>query len=88
MESISLFFSKYQNLGLEQKLIRRSAIEALKEVCGVDVEKEQIKIIRGEIIVLLSGSAKSQILIKKNTLNKKFLEKINSLGIDKDRKIS
>ena len=81
MELISLYFSKYQNLGLESKKTKEILINILKEIAKVEVEAKQIKIEKNEIKISVTGGAKSQILIYQTKINKEFLKQIEEKGL-------
>lgn len=88
MELISVYFKKYQNIGLETKMVKRTIAEVLKEICKVEIESRQIQIGADNIKILVTGPAKSQILINKTKIQKAFIEKIEGLGFkNKGKKI-
>ena len=80
MELISLYFSKYQNLGVESRKTKQILIDILKEITKVEIEAKQIKIEKNEIKINVTGAAKSQILINKVKINKEFLKRLDNLG--------
>ena len=81
MELISLYFAKYQNLGIESKTTKKILIDILKNVCKVEVDSKQIKIDKNDIKIDVTGAAKSQILINKVKINKEFLQKLEDFGL-------
>ena len=62
MELISLYFSKYQNLGLESKTTKKILIDVLKEISKVEIETKQIKI--ENPVILLFNFLNLMIVIK------------------------
>jgi len=81
MELISLYFSKYQNIGVESRTTKKILMEVLKEVSKVEIESTQIKIEKNDIKISVTGSAKSQILINKVKINKEFIRRLENLGL-------
>lgn len=81
MELISLYFSKYQNLGIESRTTKNILIDILKDVCKVEIDLKQIKIEKNDIKINVTGAAKSQILINKVKINKEFLKRLENLGL-------
>jgi hypothetical protein len=51
MELISLYFSKYQNIGVESRTTKKILMEVLKEVSKVEIESTQIKIEKSILIL-------------------------------------
>lgn len=81
MELISLYFAKYQNLGIESKTTKKVLIEVLKDVTKVEIDSKQIQIEKNDIKINVTGSAKSQILINKIKINKEFLKRLENAGL-------
>jgi hypothetical protein len=81
MELISLYFSKYQNLGIESRTTKNILIDILKDVCKIEIDLKQIKIEKNDIKISVTGSAKSQILINKIKINKEFQKRLENLGL-------
>jgi hypothetical protein len=81
MELISLYFAKYQNLGIESKTTKKILMDILKNVCKVEIDSKQIKIDKNNIKIDVTGAAKSQILINKLKINNEFLKKLEDFGL-------
>ena len=81
MELISLYFSKYQNLGLESRTTKKILMDVLKEISKVEIDSKQIKIEKNDIKISVTGAAKSQILINKVKINKEFLRRLEDGGL-------
>lgn len=81
MESISIYFTKYQNLGVESQTTKKILIQVLKNIAKVEIDTKQIKIEKNNIKINITGPAKSQILINKTKINSDFLKKLQELGL-------
>jgi len=81
MELISLYFARYQNIGIESRTTKKILMEVLKEVSKVEVDSKQIKIEKTDIKIAVTGAAKSQILINKVKINKEFLKRLGEVGL-------
>jgi c-di-GMP-related signal transduction protein len=81
MQLISLYFGKYQNLGLESRTTKKILMDVLKEISKVEIDSKQIKIEKNDIKISVTGAAKSQILINKVKINKEFLKRLEEGGL-------
>ncbi len=81
MELISLYFAKYQNLGIESRTTKKILIEVLRDISKVEIESKQVKIEKNDIKIDVTGPAKSQILINKVKINKEFLKRLENSGL-------
>ena len=86
MKEISFYLTKYNNIGRDQRLIKKSLIDSIKEVCGIVVDKNNVKINKKTINLDIQGPKKSEIFIKNNKVQKKFNEKMEDNGIKIDTK--
>lgn len=74
MEHISFYLKKFSSIGFDQKNTKDSVIKAVEETTGIILKKEEIKILKNRIIVNKNGVEKTEIFLKKEFINKKFLE--------------
>lgn len=81
MELISLYFAKYQNLGIESRTTKKILIDVLKDISKVDIDLKQISIEKNDIKIKITGPAKSQILINKIKINKEFIKRLENSGL-------
>lgn len=81
MELISLYFARYQNIGIESRTTKKILMEVLKEIGKVEIDSKQIKIEKNDIKIAVTGAAKSQILINKVKINNEFLKRLENGGL-------
>lgn len=80
MFNIALFLQKYSSIGLKEESIKKFLIESIKEATNVEITKEKIKFGKESVSLNVSGSEKTEIFMKREMINKTFLEKVNSAG--------
>lgn len=81
MELISLYFSKYQNIGVESRTTKKILMDVLMEIGKVEIDSKQIKIEKNDIKITVTGAAKSQILINKLKINREFIRRLEEKGL-------
>lgn len=81
MNQISVYLSKFKNLGLEENLIKNQVLEVFNNKFSFDLKREQVEYKNGNLKINISGPQKTEIVLKKEeivkVLNKEF-EKINT----------
>ena len=80
MFNIALFLQKYSSIGLKEESIKKFLIESIKEAANVEITKEKIKFGKESVSLNVSGAEKTEIFMKREMINKTFLEKVNSAG--------
>lgn len=80
MFNIALFLQKYSSIGLKEESIKKFLIESIKEATNVEIAKEKIKFGKESVSLNISGAEKTEIFMKREIINKTFLEKVNSAG--------
>ena len=81
MENISFFLEKYSKLGFKESKTKEIIIDSVKEVCFVELNKDQIKIQNENIKIETEGVEKSEIFINKEKILNKIKEKIEESGL-------
>ena len=75
MEQINFYLKKFENLEIKGDKLKEEVIKILKENFNIDIEKEEIKLLKnGNIKINKIGAQKSLIFLNKNKI-KKVLEK-------------
>ena len=80
MFNIALFLQKYSSIGLKEESIKKFLIESIKEATNVEITNEKIKFGKESVSLNVSGAEKTEIFMKREMINKTFLEKVNSAG--------
>ena len=80
MNNISVYLGKYSNVGLKQNTIKELFTESIRENCNLEIEKEKISIGNNSIKINVQGSAKAEIFMKLENIQKTFLEKLSKMG--------
>jgi len=80
MDNISFFLEKYANLGYKENKIKEIVANTVKEICLVELKKEQIKIQNNNIKIEIVGPEKSEIFINKEKILNKIKNKIEKTG--------
>ena len=65
---------KFSNLFLSEEIKKNAILNSLKEVVGVEVEREDIKIKNNTIYLNIKPIYKNEILLKKDLINLKLKE--------------
>jgi hypothetical protein len=86
MYNISLFLNKYSQIGLKERQIKQSIIEAIKKVCGLDIEEEKIKIEGKNLLINVQGPIKSEIFINLEEIQEEFRSSLKEKGQQLDQK--
>jgi hypothetical protein len=87
MNNISIYLSKYLNFGSKDKQIKIFFIESIKEISGIEVEENKIKISKNKIDINIQGPEKSEIFINKEKIKEKFEQKLNSSNLSFSNRI-
>ncbi len=80
MQNIAFYLQKYSKIGFKQESFKKCLIDAIKEVCDVDVDQKQIKITDNIIFVNVVGVMKSELFLHKAKINATFEKNIESKG--------
>jgi hypothetical protein len=80
MQSISFYLQKYSKIGFKQENFKKCLIDAIKEVCDVDVEGKSVKITNNTIHVNAVGVFKSELFLHKDKIMQVFNQKIEERG--------
>ncbi len=80
MQNIAFYLKKYSKIGFKQESFKKCLIDAIKEVCDVDVEQKQIKITDNTIFVNVVGVMKSELFLHKAKISATFEKNIESKG--------
>ncbi len=84
LNQISLYFNKFQNIGADEILIKKSAKDAIFQILGEELESKNISWKNGELKIQGNPALKSEIRINESKI-KDFIE--SSIG-RKPKKIS
>lgn len=74
MQSIEVYLKKFENFGFKERELTKNIRQAITDVCGVEVSDKEITIQNGVLRVLVSGSAKAEIFIKRKEIEERFEE--------------
>lgn len=80
MQSIVFYLQKYSNLGFKESKIKNLLIESIKEVCNLEIDDTQIKILDNSIKISAIGAPKSEIFINKEKISEIFKQKMSDEG--------
>lgn len=80
MQNIAFYLQKYSQIGFKQESFKKCLIDAIKEVCDIDVEQKQIKITDETIYVNVVGVIKSELFLHKDKIGRVFNTNIESKG--------
>jgi hypothetical protein len=76
MEQISIYFKKFEGLGIREASFKKSLTEAVLSVLGGDVDYDaiysKIKIEREKIRIGVIGPLKNEILLNRKKIQEKF----------------
>ena len=86
MQGLSFYLNKYKDIGLKERQIEESLIKSIKDICNIEISKENIKISQNSINLNIKGIEKNEIFISKNEIQEKFQESLNELGYKLDEK--
>jgi len=75
MFNISLYLTKFKNIGQGERLLKESISSAIKEVVGLNIETKNINTKNGEVVINVSSAMKNAIYIKKQAILEKIKEK-------------
>lgn len=79
MQQIEFYLKKFANFGLKETLLKEEIIKAIKEEVNVDLKEEDLIIQNGIIRVNVSGGAKSEIFIKKKSIQDRLEKSLEIL---------
>jgi phage-related protein len=82
MIEIKDLLSRFENLLLNEDFKKGAIVSVLKDVLKIDIEKEKITIIKGDIYLDINPIYKNEIFIKKEKIISKILELIPSKNLD------
>lgn len=74
MFNISDYLEKFKNLGNDEKELKERVVFVIKEVVGIEIKTQNIKIKNGELSLSVSPGVKNAIFIKKELILKKIKE--------------
>lgn len=83
MQDITLYLKKYAKIGLKELKIKEFLGESIKEICGIDVDKEKLDIQSNQINIKVIGTEKSEIYMKLEQIEELFIKKIEQGGYTK-----
>lgn len=76
MDQISIYLEKFKNYGFKEIQQKELVIETIEELFDVKLERKNIKINNGEILISISGPLKSEIFIQKSKLIESIQNKL------------
>lgn len=79
LQNIELYLKKFADFGLKETLLKEEIIKAIKEETNVDLKEEDLSIQNGIVRVNVSGSAKTEIFIKKKNIQERMEKSLNIL---------
>ncbi|MDA8611250.1 hypothetical protein N9L18_00065 [Candidatus Pacebacteria bacterium] len=79
MQQIEIYLEKFKDFGLKDKLFKQEISKIIKEEVNVDLKEEDVSMINGTIRINVSGSAKSEIFIKKKSIQNKLEKRFDIL---------
>ena len=79
LQNIELYLKKFADFGLKEKLLKEEIIKAIKEETNIDLEEEDLNIQNGIVRVDVSGTAKTEIFIKKKNIQERMEKSLNIL---------
>jgi len=80
MEQISFYLKKFENLGLKESNLKKIVIDSIQEITKVEIEEDDLELIRDQIKIKKTGPIKSEIFIYKKQIEKKIEDRLNSEG--------
>jgi len=86
MKGLSFYLDKYKDIGLKERQIEESLVKSIKDICNIEINKEDVKIRQNSINLNIKGIEKNEIFILKNEIEDKFQEYLNELGYRLDEK--
>lgn len=75
MEQISIYLEKFKKFGFKDVQIKELVVETIFELFNVVVERKNIKIENGKILIMVSGPLKSEIFINRTKVVETIKEK-------------
>ncbi len=85
MFNISSYLEKFKKLGDAREKTKKSVADSFKEVSGIDVDQDSVKISNGEVIVSVAPTAHAIVFMKRESIIKKIKEKLPGVTIDRIR---
>lgn len=82
MFNISQYLERFKNIGQGEKAQKEAVILAIKEVIGIEIEKNAINFKNGELFLKVSPGIKNAIYIKKDLILKKIKESLDKIILD------
>jgi hypothetical protein len=82
MFNISNYLEKFKTLYSNNLYLKDTIVKVVKEITGIEVDKEKINYKNGILILNLKPIQKSELFLKKSSLLKKFDEVMPNKIID------
>jgi hypothetical protein len=80
MNNISFLLQKYLSLGLKEDNIKNTIIKSINDVCGITVDKSNVKVGGESINIDVYGVEKAEIFINKQKIEDQIKIEIEKLG--------
>lgn len=74
MEQIALFLEKYKRFGFKNQIVKETLIEIIKQKFGVKIDRGDIDVKEGNVIIKVTGALKSEIFLNKYSIHKELNE--------------
>jgi len=75
MFNIAQYLDKFKNIGQGEKAFKEVVFFAIKEILNIEIERKNISIQNGELILKVSPTLKNAVFIKKEKILNKIKEK-------------
>ena len=76
MFNISDYLSKFKNITPPDKFVKDELVVVVKDVVGVDIEKEDIDVRNGTVFISTDPLIKNEIFLKKSEVLESLREKL------------
>lgn len=76
MFNISGFLEKFKNITPPDKFVKDELVDVVKDVVGIDIEKENIGVRNGTIFISVDPIVKNEIFLKKREVLESLKEKL------------
>lgn len=81
LNSISIYLDKYKNIGFEVVSLKKVIIAVVKDICDIDLKKEDIIIQNKVLKIKVSGVLKTEIFIHQSDIEKEIELRLKSLNL-------
>ena len=86
MQDISFYLKKFENIGLRESTIKKTIIEVVGELTGIELTKDDLDFNRDQIRINKTGTEKTEIFINKSRIEKILNERLNESFGDREIK--